>query len=219
MIYQDRDRGFWEYVCHVPDTASATGQVVLRGSDGRTKVVPAADVGDESKAYSLVAGRPADATGEAMKEILGNCRHVGTLRFVALPVFLAGTAALAREYLAPASPAAPFSGQLLLAQAGLVLSLVLLVFETVLSFNLIGWWRAFKARAQGTPWQGLLAHRNGVLLWLARLALFLPYPLSAAFWAQRIPGAVEIGLFAGTLLFAAPSVAVWVWAAHFRAAQ
>jgi hypothetical protein len=68
--------------------------------------------------------------------------------------------------------------------AGLLLALVGLVFEFVLSRNLRCWWHAIEAMGTNEKWAPLFAHRNPIIVWLARIAMFMPYPAMTAFWIE-----------------------------------
>ena len=218
MIYQDRDRNYWEYICHVPDANATAASVVLKGADGKTKIVPATDVGDDAKPYALVVGKAADPSSDSLKETLAGCRQVSGLRFLALPVFVTASAALAKEYLSNSvlAPDKQMPDWNLIPVVGLTLGVVFICFETVLSFNLISWWRALESRTAQTHWKTVTAHRNRWLLWCARLALFSPYPLAAAYWSQKIPGVPAIGFVPAAATLSFVPIVLWLWASHWR---
>ncbi len=147
---------------------------------------------------------------EAIKETLINIRAHSTIRFVALPFFLGAFALLGKAFYEDLP-----DPNIVVVLAGVGLAIIAVVFETVLSRNLIAWWSAIAAELRGTtgPWWIIGAHRNGGALWFARLVLFLPYPTALAFWIYQL--ANEFGSFDCVLGFCGPRVhgaTAWVLA-------
>lgn len=119
---------------------------------------------------------------EPIQETLALIRAHSTIRFVMLPFILGALAVLAHAfYSAPGIP------RHLTAAVALAVAAFACVFETVLSRNLITWWRALR-RAPGfdARWEPVVAHRNDQALWSARWALFLPYAVALAFWFDQL---------------------------------
>jgi len=121
--------------------------------------------------------------GDAIKETLVSIRAHSTIRFVALPFFLGAFALLANGFYA--SDSLP---RLIIVIAAVGLSLFAIVFETVLSRNLVVWYAAIGAELKGTnsPWWMVGAHRNKRSLRAVRWVLFLPYPSALAFWVYQL---------------------------------
>lgn len=189
----------WEFVCVATDHDDpGKSRVVLRDRSGKDVCVPFEAF---QRDYKLLEGKSSPAN-EAVKEMLSSIRQISTTRFVALPVFLGGAAGLAK-----ASRQSPWSEEAFVEWFGLGLSLVGVIFEIVLSRNLICWWKALASEVRTPPWTMIFAHRSDFALWPVRLALFAPYVATVWYWSQR--------LFTGSgqWLPAAVAVAasVWVW--------
>lgn len=216
MIYEDEKRKKWELVCHISDEKTPIGQVVLRGEDGRTQLFPATDlVGDGKLPRLLVCNAPnaGNTLAEAIRETLQIIRNTSNIRFLALPVFFTSFGVLAKIYL---SPDDKLQDKQLIPALGLGMAFAFLAFETVLSRNLIAWWKAIAAGAAETAWTMTHAHRNEVALWSARLVLFSPYPVALAYWAAKLNWYSTGYLLLDALLVSIPSIVVWCSALYLK---
>ena len=118
---------------------------------------------------------------EAVKIVLELIRAQSTIRFAALPFFLAALAVLTKTLYEP-----DLIDRRLIALAALGLTLVAVVIEIVLSRNLLAWWTAVgPLLKQRESWQAIQAHRNPTALSWARWALLSPYIVSLVFWLRQ----------------------------------
>ena len=118
---------------------------------------------------------------EAVKAVLELIRAQSTIRFAALPFFLAALAVLTKTLYEP-----DLIDRRLIALAALGLTIVAVVIEIVLSRNLLAWWTAISpVLNQRQAWKAVHAHRNPASLSWARWALLSPYIASLVFWLQR----------------------------------
>jgi hypothetical protein len=130
-----------------------------------------------------------DPYAEPIKETLASTRTHSTIRFVALPFFLAAFGLLAKE-LSDSVSKVPL---MLIALVGIVLSVVSCSLEVVLSRNLIAWYTALDRLKERAPHWGIVSvHRESraAVQWV-RWALFAPYPLSLWFWLYQV---ISIGV-------------------------
>ncbi len=179
MRYQETGKtDAWDFVGIVqerddPDKRS----VILRPDRGPDISVPLETF---QRDYKLLSGRSSPGA-DAIRETLANIRQISTIRFVALPFFLTASAALAKAY-----STEPWSQTPMFAEFALGLALVGVTFEIVLSRNLKCWWEALRKDVTAPPWSMIYAHRDGLAVWAARIALFLPYLAMVFYWALQI---------------------------------
>jgi len=114
-------------------------------------------------------------------EIMQSTRHYSSLRFVMMPVYITVTGALAvaAHTVQFAAGTAPIKAWFW--AAGLLTSVVFLLFEIALSYNLSCLWRAAAALA-GDVVPGAFAHRRAGLLWAVRVTWIAIYLGGVAFW-------------------------------------
>jgi hypothetical protein len=131
-----------------------------------------------SKSTELAAST---ADFEAVKVVLELIRAQSTIRFAALPFFLAALAILTKTLYEP-----DLVDRRLIALAALGLTIVAVVIEIVLSRNLLAWWTAIDpVLRQRESWRAIHAHRNPASLSWARWALLSPYIVALVFWLHR----------------------------------
>ena len=139
--------------------------------------------GFEYRAGAAAAGSIAPA--DVYKETMATIRYYGGVRYIFLPIFLTGTAALIAQYF-KADNDVPLR---LMASAGALVAFILLVFEISLSWNIQRLWaqvghmidgsKVFAATAGVDP---LPQRRPRWLLKLLRVLLVTPYLLGLGFW-------------------------------------
>jgi hypothetical protein len=209
---------------------SWTFMTCASAADGRRHVVLKPDNGtpvcveytEFIKDYSMEGEAARVAASDVVKETLNSIRQTSTLRFAALAVFVAAFGALAAGLLntahvtTPPAPGSlvlppPFDWFHWIAGAGLILATIGSVFEFVLSRNLNCWWQALKERDTKGEWSIIFAHRNGFALWIARIALFLPYPSMFAFWIYLLTKDIAVATVPPAVLFVAVIV-LWFFA-------
>lgn len=179
----------WEFVCEAKAT---DGQVlvVLRNATGDQTAVPKSLLPPEKAATYLVENSGADINAsEARKETLQGIRHTSAIRFVAMPVYFAVSGALANAWIEDKRQ--PLGEWDLISIAGLLVALVFVVFDIVLSRNLIRLWRAVQLQSMTDPWKMVWAHRGDPnnfdpFLWTVRFFLFLPYAAGVAYWTLQV---------------------------------
>lgn len=124
---------------------------------------------------------------DAIRETLGFIRAHSSIRFIALPFFLGGIALLVKAFYEPGALPRP-----VVVAAALGLCAVAMVFEVVLSRNLVAWWTGLEpVLARNPHWKVIASHRHAGALHWVRWALFLPYLVSFAFWLHK---AARLGL-------------------------
>ena len=180
----------WEFVCIAAPTGDPDNKVaVLKPDSGEPITVP---INDLNAQYSLQSG-DASATVEAIKETLANIRQNSNLRFIALPFFITASAVMANAYMAT-----PWSHETMLPWFGLGLASVGLFFEIILSRNLTVWWQALLDNKPPAQWNTIFAHRGGVAVRVAGIALLVPYPAMVFYWLSKevsVPWAGGIAVF------------------------
>lgn len=203
-----------QLICLVPHPRQGPTLAVLRRADGSTELLPAAQLGPDDQPASHWAD-DAETTRQIITELLLSVRHISTIRFLALPVFFAAFGALADAYLKAGGTG--YADRALIPWLGAGLALGFAVFETVLSRNLIVWWRSIAELAADSAWGQLNSHRSNAALWPVRLTLYAPYPCALAYWLHKalaclgtaaLPLALLLALLASGL-----SALVW-WRAH-----
>lgn len=132
-------------------------------------------------AQSLAAISQADV----YKETMATIRYFGGVRYIFLPVYLTVTAALVAQYF-KSDNTIP---QSLIVWAGLLTSVILLITEVSLSWNLKLLWAQIgnmigKAKVfSGSSGVDPLPHRtSGTHLWVVRIVLIVPQLIGVAFW-------------------------------------
>lgn len=144
-------------------------------------------------------------TGDDIKEALQHVRTMSAVRFAAMPIFFAGTGALADAY---HDDAAKYGDRLVLIPiAGLVLAAVFTIVETVLSYNIKRW---YEELGEQQPSLIVLQHRSrGGFLKSIRFVLLAPFALALAYWSTQVVGCVGTWKRLGSLLVSAgPSTLV-----------
>jgi hypothetical protein len=180
---------FWEFV-YEANSSDGKALVVLRNAAGDQRAVLKTSLPPEKDSEYLVENSGADiSASEAMKETLQVIRHTSAIRFVAMPVYFATSGALANAWIEYKRQ--PLGNWDLIAIAGLLIAVVFVVFDIVLSRNLIRLWRAVQAQSKAAPWNMVWAHRGDSgkvdpFLWTVRFFLFLPYAGGVAYWTLQV---------------------------------
>lgn len=126
------------------------------------------------------------AAADVYKETMATIRYYGGVRYIFIPIYLAAMAALASQYF-KSDNAVP---HLVLVSAGLLVSLILVVFEVSLSNNLRLLWKEIgnmiggeKVFASGSGVDPLPHRKHTRYLWFLRGTLAVPYVVGLLFWA------------------------------------
>lgn len=195
MLYSDSAGKTFEWVATAKDGKGA-GLVVIRGEDGQCTALPDTAFPPSTSATYRVLDRSTAEIGEVIKELTQNIRHTSNLRFVAMPVFFATMGGISSAWI---DGNYRLYFQLLdhtlswAAVAGFLVALVFVVFDAVLSRNLIRLWAELRRlAARAGDWRSLLAHRgkdkdsSDRTLHVVRFVLSCPYVLCFGYWLMRL---------------------------------
>lgn len=162
--------GPWLATCRRASEGSLMSQAI-ESPFAATSIAPQASVSPEPHLVD-----------EPIKQTLATIRCYNILRFIALPFFFIACSLLVRAFYD--YTAIPRS---LVVQVGIALSLIVGIFETVLSRNLIVLWKSLDRLFVDAPhWKVTRAHRHNATLWTMRWALFAPYPVALVFWLDQL---------------------------------
>lgn len=158
---------------------------------------------------------------EAIKETLNLIRHHSTVRYTALPLIITASAILVK---ADKAQEALFAEDFI-PIAGLWLAIIGVVFEIILSRNLICWWGSIDSHItqrdhiDSNGWRMIVSNRNPLILRVIRFVLFSPYLIAIYYWIKYglKPAADSVWYYSDRvvpILFLVIAFFVWEYTAY-----